>query len=241
MQTLITTGNHIIQNRERYHNYYQLGKRTMPYLRGTVAKYIKPRGATKYATDLALRSLQRQINKQKPEIQHWTSATTFTVPPNTFSTANFSPCETLANAVDRDERVLGDSWINKALEIRIRGDDTIYGFPGVMRLIVYVPKKAGTTITWANFGEIIDTNRCTVLHDEIVKPLMATTQGSTATTHSGIYNFVRKLRLGNRKSTFIGTTPEMNNVRVAVLTDGLSTLTSVQTFSINYKLTYCNK
>ena len=142
--SLISAGNHIISNRERYYQYYKFGKRTMPYLRGTVAKYIKPRGATKYATDLAIRSLQRQVNRQKPEIQHWFSNTTFTVHPTNFGLSNFSPCETLAAAVDRDERVLGDSWINKSLEIRINGNDTEQGYPGKVRLIVYIPKKSGS-------------------------------------------------------------------------------------------------
>lgn len=207
-----------------------------------MASYVKPVPGSTSGNALAIRSLQRQLNKQKPELQHWFNTVPFNVSPTALTTNNFGPCDTLAAASDRDQRVLGDSWVNKSLEIRVNSQDTEFGFPGKVRLIVYIPKKAGTSISFGSINSCLDTNQMTVLHDELVKPYhQGNTDGQSTGTYCPVWMFSRRVSLGNRISTFIGTTPEKNNVRIALLTDGNSTSGIPLAWTMNYKLTYTNK
>lgn len=234
----------------KYHNAFRIihAASTMPkysnfrkdYAR--LASYVKPIPGSTSGNALAIRSLQRQLNKQKPEVQQWVSFTTNNIPQTTFAQWNLSPTDTLAAATDRDERVLGDSWINKSLEMRFSLGTNLAGFPGVVRVIVYVPKKAGTAITFTNMLDITDPNQMTVLYDQMIKPHIqgGNNQTTTGSFDCGVYHWVKKISLGNRKSTYIGTTAERNSVRIAVLTQGYFSGGSL-TASMRYKLNYCNK
>lgn len=207
-----------------------------------MASYRKPVPGSTVSNALAIRHLQRQVNRQKPETQHYFVNQTLSIPHTTFKQSNVNPCEALANAADRDERILGDSWLNKTLELRIGSADAESGFPGRVRLIVYLPKKAATTINVTSMTDCLDPSQMTVLHDEYVKPYHpGNTDAASSVTYCPPWLFVRRINLGNRISTFIGTTPEKNNIRIAVLTEGNSTATFNATWNMGYKLTYTNK
>lgn len=208
-------------------------------------RYVpKPTGSP-ISNSLAIRNLQRQINKQKPELQHDVvlNTTSFNASELAgFSLWNITPSENLAADPDRGEKILGDSWVNKSLELRF-STDIVLGFQGDIRLVIYIPKKAGTAWVPSSMTDFVDPNFATVLHDEIMRPTW--TPDDHNTENGPHYTFMRKVGLGNRISTFIGTTPEKNNIRVAFLNHGrASTSTTpplIRPVSCRHRLTYTNK
>lgn len=202
-----------------------------------LSKYRKPTG-TASGNALAIRHLQRQINKQKPELQHTVVNNVTTIPEDVFNLWNISPSQNLADTVDRNERILGDSWVNKSLELRFQTASN-RGFYGDLRVVVYIPKKADTTWVSGDFTSYVDPNFATVLHDEVIKPSWTADQSSDNGPH---YTFFRKIWLGNRVSTYIGSTPEKTAVKVAVLSTGRKASGAGSVYvGCMHRLTYTNK
>lgn len=232
---------HIYDNRQQYG---QLYNKAMPYLRGSIRRMYKPRGATStYTNALAIRYLQRQVNRQKPEVQYFFSSDSESgVTQNAFHQFNYNPLETLANAANRGDLVLGDTWINKYLEIRCQIGGRL-GFCGPVRLIVYRPLKANTTVTMGGFTNGTDPNQMSILHDEIIKPYAIFNDDSVSGSSQMVQNWVRRINLRNMKSTFtLGGTAEKNNVRVALLLDGeKSVSTPTIGLDIKFKHAFTNK
>lgn len=190
---------------------------------------------------LAIRSLQRKVAGLKPEIQYFTHTDNYSgLAGDTLHVHNWSPTTDLAGAADRDERILGDSWKNKYMEIRAQFGGTT-GFPGPLRLVVYKPHKAATTLSFTDFNNVMDPSNCTVLHDEIIKPYTVLNNNSSTGQNQNIMVFTRKINLKNLKSTFIGTTPEVGNVRCVILQLGLGSATPTTGGSVTTKLAYANK
>lgn len=210
-----------------------------------MASYRKPVPGSTSGNALAIRHLQRQVNRQKPETQYYFRESTLSIPHSSLKQSNINPCEALATESNRGDLILGDSWVNKSLELRVQSADSESGFPGRVRLVVYVPKKANTTISITSMTDCLDPNQMTVLHDEYVKPYHQGNTNPDATsgvTYCPPWMFVRRINLKNRISTFIGNTPEKNNIRIALLTEGNgSALLYNATWKFGYRLTYTNK
>ena len=206
-----------------------------------LASYRKPVPGSTSGNALAIRSLQRKVAGLKPEVQYFTHTDSYSgLAGDTFHVHNWSPTSDLASATDRDERILGDSWKNKYMEIRAQFGGTT-GFPGPFRLVVYKPHKAGTTLSFTDFNNVMDPSNCTVLHDEIIKPYAVLNNNSSTGKNQNIMVFARKINLKNLKSTFIGSTPEAGNVRCVLLMWGMGTATPTIGGSITTKLAYANK
>lgn len=206
-----------------------------------LASYRKPVPGSTSGNALAIRSLQRKVAGLKPENQQHVITNNFSsLARNNLEVLNVSPTTDLAGAADRDERILGDSWKNKYLEIRASGGGQ-EGVPGPVRLVVYKPHKAGTTLAWSSFNAMIDPSNCTVLHDEIIKPYAVFNAANSLSVPQAIMSFHRKINLNNMKSTFIGTTPEEGQVRVVLLINGLDSTATTYGTSIVTKLVYANK
>lgn len=225
--SLISAGNHIITNRERYYQYYQFGKRTMPYLRGTLAKYNKPRGATKYATDYAVRALQRKVAGMEPELQQYKLIRpTAGFAAGAYNQVRYDITDELANVADRAERITGDSWKNKFLKFRFH-INTNLNEGGWIRFIVLRPKKAGTTFNIAE-GDILDPNQITVFYDKTFTFDKDYGQRSSSDI---------KVNLRNLKSTYLGGTPEMGDIQMYVCCRNQDTV-NVLPVSVSTQLNY---
>lgn len=207
-----------------------------------LALYRRPiPGGVSGANALAIRSLERKVAGLKPETQyHFISDNFSALAGDTLHVLNWSPTEDLAAAADRDERILGDSWKNKFMEIRAQFGG-ILGFPGPLRLIVYKPHKAGTTLTFSNFNNMMDPSQSTVLHDEIIKPYAVHDNSTTTGGSQALQVWARKINLSNTKSTFIGTTAEAGNIRCVILLNGMGSATPTLGGSVTTKLAYSNK
>lgn len=209
-----------------------------------MASYRKPvPGGTGTANALAIRSLERKVAGLKPETQYLILTTSFSgLSRDSFEVCQWSPTVDLAGAADRSDRVLGDSWKNKFIEVRcgaIAGDE---GLPGPVRFVVYKPHKAATTITPTSFISHFDPSQCTVLHDEIIKPYAVMNENSSTGVTQAINSWVRKINLNNMKSTYIGTTAEEGAVRCCIMISGLeATATPSYGFAVSTKHAYSNK
>ena len=115
----------------------------MPYLRGYRAKY-RPASALpnlRYASRLDW--LERKINRQKQEIQDRHNSATATSAISNLNQINFSVTGDLIASSGFRNKIIGDKWGNQSLKVRVRGVDDVTS----MRIIVYVPRKVGTTFT----------------------------------------------------------------------------------------------
>lgn len=208
-----------------------------------MARYRKPLAPSSSSNALAIRALQRQVNRQKPEVQYFFSSDSESgVTQNAFHQFNYNPLETLASATNRGDLVLGDTWINKYLEIRCQIGGRL-GFCGPVRLIVYRPLKAGTTVTLGGFTNGTDPNQMSILHDEVIKPYAVFNDDSVSGSSQMIQNWVRRINLKNMKSTFtLSGAAEKNNVRVALLLDGQKSVTTPTVgLDIKFKHAFTNK
>lgn len=207
-----------------------------------MASYRKPVPGSISGNTLAIRSLQRKVAGLKPENQEFVFTSNWSsLARDTLEVLEISPMFNLAASVDRDQRILGDSWKNKYLEIRCTGGGE-EGVPGPVRLVVYKPYKATATLTFSTFNAMMDPSNCTVLHDEIIKPYAVLNNSATSALPQAVMTFNRKINLHNLKSTFIGNIAEEGQVRVVLLINGLAgTPTPSYGTTIVTKLVYANK
>lgn len=204
-------GANLIQHRQRNYRIAKSAfaaysvKRTMPYLRGSIKKF-KPLGAgpaSTYRNTAAIRTLQRKVNQLKPETQRFGNSDLWIVSANSFVQNRYDISADLAGTADRDLRISGDSWRNKKLTIRVSNYDTTE-CDEQLRMLVVVPKKAGTTFTLAE-NSIPDKDQMRVLYDRTV---------SLNRTGDGRRELIANIPLRDMKTTFIGTTPEKNAIYV---------------------------
>ena len=87
--------------------------------------------------------LERKINRQKQEIQDRHNSSTATSAISNLNQINFSVTGDLIASSGFRNKIIGDKWGNKSLKVRCRGLDDVSS----MRIIVYVPRKVGTTFT----------------------------------------------------------------------------------------------
>lgn len=193
-----------------------------------LSKYRKPTG-TASGNALAIRHLQRQLNSQKPEIQQYQHSTTHSLTANAYVQRLTRVSYDLAGVADRSDRILGDTWVNKSLKIRLRCQDLANPY-GLLRVMVVMPRKAGTTFSFPE-NTIPESNALTMLLDREY------TWDPDAHTQRQL-NFTVPLR--NIQSTFIGAIPEKGEIQVYVCYRNLNT-TTVMNLKQNIELSYSNK
>lgn len=207
-------GANLIQHRKRNYRIAKSAfaaysiKRTMPYLRGSIKKY-KPVGATSvttYRNSAAIRTLQRKVNQLKPETQRFLNAYLYNAPNSPqYNQQRYDITTELASTADRDLRITGDSWRNKKLTVRVSLYDST-DWNEELRMLVVVPKKAGTTFTF-NHNIIPDKDQMRVLYDKTV----------TMNSGNGVRNMVAHILLRDMKTTYLGNTPEKNSIQLYLL------------------------
>jgi len=192
-----------------------------------LSKYRKPTG-TAAGNAAAIRSLQRKVAGLKPELQTYQFSNNITFNGSAYTQNAFYPSEDLAGTTDRDLRITGDSWTNKVLKLRLRFTNALVP-NGIFRVLVVVPKKAGTTFTFTE-NSIPDPDKMAVLRD-------ATYSCVPGANLQRQFNMTIPLR--NMKSTFVGTTPEKGSVQVYLIMRNFDA--AFEPMQYTYQLTYADK
>lgn len=203
---------------------YKTARKTMGFLRGSnqMVPYraSRPYSSSKPTTRLAteLKALHRKINKQKPETKHWFYSWGSVMSAGTTSRVDLDLTDQFhADASFRDN-VLGDKWRNLKLDIRMYSETA--GALGAVRLIVYKPKRPGSTWPGITLHQHIDPNDYTVLLDKYIPPYL---HGPSDTTPS---KFCKRYIVNLRNTiTSFDTAVRKGEIKVAVMMDNDRALT----------------
>jgi hypothetical protein len=200
-----------------YYGTYKISR--MAYLRGT--KKTPIRKAPSLANKVA--ALSAQVSKNKPEIQQFK----FTAEPTTVVGSNDIDTDVsrvLVDNADFRDSVTGDKWYNKQLRVHVTGTSDIPR----LRLIVYVPLRAGTLVMtgFANnpFDFIPDRTAWRVLYDRNY-----TSPNTAVGASGGVYLNLRSLMtIYNSDADVI----DRNNIRVKLVYTSMALNKQTQTKSI---------
>lgn len=204
----------------------------MAYLRGTHMAKRFYKEYTPYRPITIrnkLQQLERKVNRQAPEKQHFnystTDATTSGVNVNDDNVSNLL----VADPGFRD-RVTGDKWNNVYIKIRFQSTSEL---TESVRVVVYTHKRGSSAYSWPagynGMTEIVDPTQATVLADRLFL-----TSSDTAYMGGSLHVKLNNTTLYNSETA----TFERGCIRVAVfslLSGGVSNTI------IDYQLCYYNK
>lgn len=179
------------------------------YLRGTVKNFNAPM-RRRVPLDYKLLQLQRQINKQKPELQNFRTNDSLTIASG-YTVNTLGITDLFAAAAIFDELVLGDKFINERLKMQFHASVAVIK----MRIIVYFTKRTGASFspasTAAGFVSIPDPAAFQVLHDKVY------ISGNDTSGMAPSFNISLKkiLTTYNRSSN----TLERGDLRVCIITE----------------------
>lgn len=193
--------------------------------------YVKP---TPSANGARLAVLERKVRGLKPERKHFfftdllikSAALGFGRKDGNITTsfhgwANFR------------DNVLGDKWKNHSLKLALRCDN----YNGMIRLVVYYPKRVGDTWSPTNIGAIPDPNDTVVLYDRVLRPDPGTTNDVSAQSQKNMLHFCT-IPLGNRITIHDGNV-RRNELRYAIMTHSTSSSLGYNVH-LNGRYTYSN-
>ena len=205
----------------------------MGYLRGTKKTMSGTMAAGRPFRKPTLRNqvnaLQRQVNRQKPEIQHLIQsnsiASSGTGPQNYTS----SPVQNLVGSADFRDRVTGDQWMLNYLQLKVdAGSNLKY-----LRVVVYIPKRPGHSWVPGSYPttEFLDTSEFTVLRD-ISFP---NTQYNSTDMGNNYFIRLNKLCVYDSDTATI----EKSNLKIAFVYDEIAP--GFPGFDFGFKLAFSNK
>lgn len=219
---------------------YRTARKTMGYLRGSnkIVPYssysMRPYSSSKPTTRLAteLMSIHRKLNKQRPETKHWFSAAlSYQAAANVTTRADYNLTQQFHSDPAFRDNVLGDKWRNLSLHIRLNSFNS--GFLGQCRIIVYKPKRAGTTWPGLSVLSHVDPGDHIVYLDRMVPFIW---QGFNNTTEGKIAgSYICSLR---NTITCFDTAVRSGEIRVAILIE--NDQADPQTIDVRYMLKYQN-
>jgi len=139
----------------------------MGYLRGTKKTMSATMAAGRPFRKPTLRNqvnaLQRQVNRQKPEVQHLiqnNSITSTSPGPQAYTS---SPVENLVGDAKFREMITGDQWMLNYLQLKVNSGSALR----YLRVVVYFPKRPGHKWTPGSYPttEFLDPSEFTILRD----------------------------------------------------------------------------
>lgn len=199
------------------------------YLRGTGGRqtttHLLPRRATQYPLSARLKRLEREVNKQKPELQQ------FRINRSTSSIAgvarnDFDVTADLVGSADFRDRISGDRWINKSIRVSLDGASNALS---KVRIIVYSPTRASSLFipaTGFEFTQPLDHTAYRVFMDKSFTKAHST-QFLTAAVNCSLRNYET---LYNSD----GSTEDRNVIRVCLIWRSTTTDFLRQSYALYY-------
>lgn len=198
--------------------------KTMPYLRGT--KRARFAATTPTVNADRLDWLERKIANKKQEIQdrHSNNAITSTI--GNLNQVNFSVTGDLIASSGFRNKIIGDKWGNQSLKVRCRGIGDITS----LRIIIYAPRKVGTTFTPTLFTTEPDHTLYRVFSDRMF----------ALDTASGDIVALAYAKLGGLLTHYdsSSTTLDQGEIRFTVLWKSASASTNLE---VSYDHSFFNK
>lgn len=205
----------------------------MGYLRGTKKTMSATMAAGRPFRKPTLRNqvnaLQRQVNRQKPEVQHLiqNNSITSTSPGNQLYTS--SPVENLVGNADFRQKITGDQWMLNYLQLKVNSGSALK----YLRIIVYIAKRPGHKWTNGSYPttEFLDPSEFTVIRDIS----MPNTNFNSTSMGNNFFIPLNKLVVYDSDSATI----EKGNLRIAFIFDEVAE--GFPGLDFGWKLGFSNK
>lgn len=208
-------------------SYFNAANDNVAYIK-SLATGLPRRSLMKASTETRLRNLGRAIARNAPAVEYTTLAVTSSLPSG--AVENQIPVTTnfLANA-DFQSKVLGDKFRN----LRLYHRHQFVGNVDIARIIIYVPKITGSTITGIGYSSIIDSAKFRVLYDTMVYPNSANQSRKSVVIANTPLNFLTNVDRTD-ETTAVTQTGE---IRMLVVT----TCSAASSMLSQYRLAFQNK
>lgn len=200
-------------------------------LRGTVQKTIAVGPSD--INSARIYNMQKQLAKISPNIENVSIApSSLTVTANTVTAFDYGLSAGLVTSTEMGAKYIGDKYRNKSLLMRMYFHEAL----NCARVVVYVPKVAGTTYTIPDFLSIPDPTVYTVLYDTMLFPAHAAQPRKNFLLKR--LNLKDRITINDRQGAATGSI-KSGDIRIAILAEN-ATATN-RTISCWYNLKFQNK
>lgn len=199
-------------------------------LRGTVSKKEMHRVLNARPTlQNQITALKAQVNRQKPETQYFRVSGAHTNTGGTIEQTNHLITSSLISSANFRQNVTGDQWTNIALNLNM----ALYKECRGARVILYVPKKAGTRFTPASsqLVEQVDPSSFWVISDTYLNH----------STEANLSNHSRRFNLRKMKTIYDSNAAQIEKGELVLSVIYYPRAAAVQAqYSYGYELVYNN-
>lgn len=179
-------------------------------------------------TDMRIRNLARLVGRNAPAVESTTIAVTTSLPNGATEVSVPLTVNFLANS-DFQSKVLGDHFRN----VRLYHRHQFVGNVDIARIIIYVPKITGTSISGIGYSSILDNAKFRILYDSMVYPTQANQSRKSVVVASTPLNFLTNVDRTDEANATVQT----GEIRMIVVT----TCSAASSILSQVRLSYQNK